>query len=118
GYAEHAEADGTFHVGGLKAGDYSISVRLAEGGDARKMITTSLDREEHVRMELPATGVIDGVVEDADHRPVAGVRVFASGPGRDFTISADDGTFTLAGLSPGDYEVNVQEMRRPGEPKD
>ncbi len=118
GYAEHPEADGTFHVGGLKAGEYNISVRISEGGEARKTITTSLDREEHVRIELPAAGVIDGVVEDADHRPVAGVRVFASGPGRDFTISADDGTFSLAGLSPGDYEVNVQEMRQPGEPKD
>lgn len=53
------------------------------------------------------TGVLRGVVVDAAVRPVAGVRITATGPGGAAveTVSTATGTFGLDGLAPGDWFV-------------
>lgn len=109
GAADHAEADGTFLLSGLKPGGYHVSVHATLGGRGDKEITTSLGREERLRIELPSSGTIEGVVEDKAHRPVANVQVIATGPGRAGARSLEDGTFSLTGLPSGEYEVRAHE---------
>jgi protocatechuate 3,4-dioxygenase beta subunit len=104
---ERAEADGTFLVTGLKPGRYQFSVQAQTGGYASQEITVTLGREERVRIELPLAGIIEGVVEDEAHRPIANVRVVAIGSGYKAARSLDDGTFTLQGLPSGEYEVRL-----------
>jgi len=104
---DHAEADGAFLVSGLKPGGYTVTVEALEGGRGDKEVTASLGREQRLKIELAPSGIIDGVVEDEAHRPVPNVHVMASGPGRASARSLDDGTFSLTGLSPGEYEVRA-----------
>jgi protocatechuate 3,4-dioxygenase beta subunit len=107
GHADHADPDGTYVVAGLKPGAYNVTVHTNEGGRGQASVTVSADREERVRVELPAAGTIDGVVEDDAHRPVANVQVIASGAGHGTGRSLEDGTFSITGLSAGDYEVRA-----------
>lgn len=107
--AEHVEPDGAFLLAGLTRGDYEVSVASMEGGRADQKVTLDEQREVRLRIELPATGTIDGVVEDEDRRPIANVHVNAQGPGSAGARSADDGTFTLTGLPAGEYEVQAAE---------
>lgn len=106
---DRAELDGTFLLAGLKPGGYNLAVHAASGGRAGKEFTASLGREERVRIELPAAGVIDGVVEDEAHRPVPNVQVLASGPRHASARSLDDGTFSLTGLPSGEYAVRASD---------
>jgi protocatechuate 3,4-dioxygenase beta subunit len=110
--ADQAEKDGTFLLAGLKPGRYDVSVQAQAGGRASQEVTATLGREERVRVELPPAGTIDGIVEDEAHRPVADIRVVASGPGRAVARSLDDGTFSLTGLPSGQYEVRAIERPR------
>jgi protocatechuate 3,4-dioxygenase beta subunit len=109
GSADHPEADGAFLVAGLKPGGYNVSVQATEGGRGSKEIELTLGREAHLKIELPPSGTIDGVVEDEAHRPVPYVQVVASGPSRASARSLDDGTFSLTGLPSGEYEVRASE---------
>ena len=113
---DHPEADGAFLLAGLKAGPYNVLVHAQDGSRGTQEITVTGSREERIKITLPLSGAIDGVVEDADHRPVANVQVSASGPGHAAARSLDDGTFTLLGLPPGEYLVvaNDRAGRRPG----
>jgi protocatechuate 3,4-dioxygenase beta subunit len=114
-FADHAEADGTFLITGLKAGAYGITFRSPDGTRASEEVTVEGTREERIKIQLPLAGVIDGVVEDDLHRPVANVTVTASGPHRASARSLDDGTFTLSGLPSGDYVLtSVERGRRRG----
>jgi Carboxypeptidase regulatory-like domain len=109
GRAGHLEADGTFLVSGLTPGDYEVSVYPTDGRRGDKQMTVSLGREEHLKVELPSSGTIDGIVEDDAHRPVPNVQVIASGPGNAQARSLEDGTFSLAGLPSGTYELRANE---------
>jgi hypothetical protein len=118
GRADQVEADGTFLVSGLKPGHYSVSVHVTAGGRGDKEITASVDHEEHLKIELPSSGTIDGIVEDDAHRPVPDVQVIASGPGRGSARSLDDGTFSLTGLPSGEYQVRATDRARRGGAED
>jgi protocatechuate 3,4-dioxygenase beta subunit len=110
---DHPEPDGTFLVRGLKAGTFRVSVRTPDGahGEQEDVIVDGR-REERVKIELPLSGAIEGVVEDLDHRPVANVTVMAAGPRRQAVRTLDDGTFVLAGLPTGDYTLSPQDPTR------
>ena len=109
GTTDHVEADGAFLLSGLKPGGYHVSVHATEGGRGDEELTASLGREQHLKIALPSSGIIDGIVEDEAHRPVPYVQVIASGPGRASARSLDDGTFSLTGLPSGEYEVRAND---------
>jgi hypothetical protein len=118
GRADHVEADGAFLVAGLKPGNYHVTVYLPDGGRAEKDVEVTLGREERLAIDVPSTGAIEGIVEDDAHNPVADVRVFVSGPGFGGTRSLDDGTFSLTGLAPGEYEITATDRSpRPDAPQ-
>ena len=109
GRADHVESDGAFLLSGLKPGRYRVSVYAHDGARADKGVTVALGREEHLSIDVPSSGTIDGTVEDDAHNPVANVQVSARGAGFASARSLDDGTFTLTGLVSGDYQLQTSE---------
>ncbi len=76
--------------------------------------------ERHLAIQLRAGGSVQGVVVDREGASVQGARVFAELRGRYFgfddsrvreATTADDGTFELLALPPGEVRVSA---RRPG----
>jgi protocatechuate 3,4-dioxygenase beta subunit len=109
GQSEHVEADGAFLVEGLKPGRYNVMAQTADGARADQPADASTGKEERIRIELPASGAIEGVVEDDAHRRVPNVHVRAFGPRNGWARSLDDGTFSIKNLAPGDYEVGTKD---------
>ena len=77
-----------------------LEVSVEPGQDARDL-----------RIVLERGGEIRGRVEDEDKQPVAGVQVSALGPVRELrplvALSADDGSYSLPGLWPGEYRIQM-----------
>jgi protocatechuate 3,4-dioxygenase beta subunit len=108
GVVDQVEADGAFHVSGLKPGDYNVSVNTANGDRQEQQVTVSLGREEHLTLTLAGAGSIEGIVEDDAHHPVPNVQITAQGAGFASARSLDDGTFSMTGLPSGDYELRAE----------
>ncbi len=94
---------GAFELPEVSAGPLQLTVQDGQHARARVALPTEA-REVTVRLErgLP----LAGRVTLRGGRGLAGVTVCAAGPGGVYeTQSAEDGTFTLSGLSPGRYGV-------------
>jgi protocatechuate 3,4-dioxygenase beta subunit len=124
-WGAETEADGTFELAGLIAGSYELGVwngdypplpepaivELAEGRDV-----------EDLRLVLPATGSLKGIVRDEAGEPVAGVTV-TSGLvdtwSRAQARTGDDGRFHFEHVQTGRHRVTAEsgwfeQMRAPG----
>ncbi len=126
------DAAGAFELKGLIAGKYRLNVNPVDGlaPDEPPVVEVAADRDtEGVTIKLEGGARISGVVVDEDGAPQGGVNVFAmagdrwrwSGGGRAQT--ADDGTFTLRDVTPGEVRVIAQrgwgnELRAPGKSDD
>ncbi|WP_224196447.1 carboxypeptidase regulatory-like domain-containing protein [Nannocystis pusilla] len=113
-------ADGRFALGGLLAGNYTLSVSGGRPAPAPLSVTVSRDRDlEDVRIELPETGQVVGRVTDPGGRALKRLRVAlrGDGPGT-FAVIRDDGSFTIEHVVAGSYRAIVEgsqgELRRPG----
>lgn len=82
------------------AGDYdSATIVDVSPGEAVTLIDAS----------LRTTGSIAGIVtREDDGEPVAGVFVTAAGPGYGYAETASDGSYTITGLAPGEYDVRFE----------
>ncbi|HEU0032266.1 MAG TPA: carboxypeptidase regulatory-like domain-containing protein [Kofleriaceae bacterium] len=117
--------DGSYELTGLRAGTYQIEVTSKRGiqpRDAEKVVVAAgavVERD----LRLDDGGTIEGVVVDADGKPVAGIDVNA----RPTTSAWDggdaqtmhDGTFTIAPVRGGEYRVTAERnwsemLRKPG----
>ncbi|WP_439902300.1 MSCRAMM family protein [Microbacterium azadirachtae] len=105
-------ADGSYSFPRLPSGDYVITVRAPEGS----VVSGPTSRSETV-IALDVTGVdfalarfgsVAGVVSDDGGAPHVGATVTVSGPGAPVTLTtADDGSYALGDLAPGDYTITV-----------
>ena len=125
GNGTRTAADGTYTITGLTAGSYRIRVHIDEGALAGEFYndTTDWDKAASVAVtvgettsginfSLAAGGSISGtVIRDSDSTPIANVDVWAETfvccSGGSGTRTAADGTFTITGLTAGDYRVQV-----------
>jgi len=121
-------ADGSFDVGGVPPGSYTIYVRSGEGvlpievGDAdldnvAVPLTNGISISGRITVERGASG---GAVDLSSLRLVLERDpdiVGAPTGGPDFNPPAGaDGAFTLGGVKPGDYRVSIPPiLARPGE---
>lgn len=123
-YAWSSEVDeaGRFELKGLLAGRYRISAWHPDGGGLDKPVEVEL-REgqdlEGLAIDMPAVGEVRGRVRDAEGRPVGGAQVSLVGsPKRAHGNSADDGSFHLPSVMPGEYRATAMKnwtpMRAPG----
>lgn len=105
----HTDDSGGFELS-LTPG--AVLLEVAADGYARAQHETTVP-SAGVEIELIAAARIVGeVVERHSGRPIAGVRVNArtggSLEGVAVATSADDGSFALEGLSPGEYELSAR----------
>ena len=97
--------DGRFGGSGLEPGRYHASYTPPDGGAAPVTKALDVPRVESFQCAIQyADAAVDGVVVDADGRPVAGASVVASaGDGvQELSAFTDaDGRFAVRGLEPG-----------------
>lgn len=111
--------DGRYTLPRLKPGDYKLWVQpwpnsdlLSEWYDKAESvadatpITVTAGGTRTLDVQLARAAKISGTVRGPGGTPVAGVRVRTyGGPGYATTTTAADGTYTLARLRPGSYQV-------------
>jgi hypothetical protein len=103
----------TYHPGTLNAAD-------------AQTVTVSLGEETSIEfaMSVARLARVSGTVVDSDGRPAAGslaqliIRQGNGGTSAGSGQIAPDGTFTLTGIAPGDYSLEVQTRLRPGVAQD
>ena len=106
-----ARADGAFLLDGAPREAGSI---VADGGDrGRASAALARDAAEPVAIALAPTSTLAGrVVDAADGRALAGVRIVARGQGGEFLArSGPDGRYSMRGLSPQAYRVSAEDDR-------
>ena len=124
GSGTRTASDGTYTVAGLAAGDYRVQVHLnatdlagefyngtPDWSQAARVAVTAGQTTASIDFSLDSGGSISGVVvKDSDSTPVANANVWAETYeccGGNGTRTAADGTYTITGLKPGDYRVQI-----------
>jgi len=133
GQPQPAGPDGKFRIDGFWPGQYQIlTIGLPSGFYLKEVRLGELDLNSNSwrytggdtgAMSIvisPNTGTLDGVVSDAQGRPLAGARVvLIPERNRERTelfrpVSTDpNGHFTLTGVAPGDYKLAAWEAIEP-----
>jgi len=124
-WSGNTDAEGRFELAGLLSGAYNLNVSAWNPSRATPVTPTEVslasERDvEGVRIVLPATGELRGTVRDPQGRPVGEVDVtMRDGKRRQSVEVADDGSFHVENVAPGEYRVTAQRgweppMRAPG----
>jgi uncharacterized repeat protein (TIGR02543 family) len=111
-------ANGTYTISGLAPGSYNVSVDSSCYGSATNYVSPILSGVNVTAGQTASSenfaivngGSISGVVILASGGAVAGACVDAYLPGSQFgygATTASDGTYTIAGLVPGTYNLSV-----------
>jgi len=123
-WSGRTDAAGRFELAGLLPGTYEVRVsawnppRATPDKPTPVQLTEARDVDD-LRITLPATGALKGVVRDAKGRAVAKVRVSLH-DGKNWLSApvADDGSFHFADVAPGAYRAvaarDWEAMRAPG----
>lgn len=108
--------DGSFAVSGLAPGSYDVDI-VADGyGDEiRQGVTVSAGQRFPLRVEMSATGAVEGTVRDAAGRSVGGAVVSANarfgmsaGPSIPEARADESGNFRLGGLRAGELQLSAR----------
>ncbi|KIG13085.1 hypothetical protein DB30_00550 [Enhygromyxa salina] len=124
-WGSETEADGAFELRGLLAGNYELTVGGADypGLDEPEIVELGEAADlEGVRLVLPATGRLVGIVRDESGVGVAGVSVSVNPVdswSRETARTGDDGRFVFERLLTGSARVRAQidwfsDLRAPG----
>ncbi|MFK0402825.1 collagen binding domain-containing protein [Microbacterium sp. NPDC090225] len=103
---------GEYTIPRLPAGEYTVTITPPNGyaplGPISATVSLEADDLTDVNFELAVLGSFSGTVRDSSGAPVAGVVLTLEGPGgTQQLVSAEDGTYSLGGLAPGDYVLTV-----------
>jgi hypothetical protein len=106
------EVDGSFVIGGLEAGRFTV---LASAPGYASVRTVADAGAEGVRLELAPGGSITGSVMDAERRPIEAFKVRAErlerdrqgGGSRTRDVTASDARFNIDDLAEGTYVVRA-----------
>ena len=116
------KADGTYEVGGLAPGTYTVVASSAHAMQTEQQTLDITGKDPAQRdLVLDPGATIKGVLVDARGAPVAGGFIrLRDGTGG--ATSANDGSFTIAPALPGDHDLSVELgdrfLRRPDQPED
>jgi hypothetical protein len=124
---DKTQADGRFELAGLLPGKYQLDIWSGRGLQlaSKPEIEVGKDDEKNdLRLELQATGMLEGFVRDERGEPVGGATVAAQDDRRLWsnTTTLDDGSFRFENLTIGSVRVQAQRnwraMRAPGQSDD
>ena len=125
GNGTRTAADGTYTISGLTPGDYRVQVNVfgasfagefynntTDWDSAARVTVTASTTTSNIDFTLDAGGSISGTVYEGDGTtPLANVDVWANTydccGGGNGSRTASDGTYTITGLAPDDYRVEV-----------
>jgi hypothetical protein len=105
-------ADGSYHLGAVPSGDYTVSVEPPDGylsvGATSIGTTVGGEDVDGVDFSLARPGVIGGVVSDGAGDPLSGIALTVDTPDGPVDLVTDaDGSYAVDDLAPGDYVVTV-----------
>jgi hypothetical protein len=117
-------SDGSYVIGGLPADNYQVEVNAANRGfvyecyqddllclDPTPVAVALGDDTPGIDFTLEVGGTISGIVLESDGvTPVANASVYASGINTGYgsgSATSGDGTYTIQGLPPGNYRVEI-----------
>ncbi len=127
GFGVQTGADGNYDIGGLSGGQYKVGFSDGCAGHPANYIPQWFDNKPdfahadlvsvtagqtsgHVDATMQVGGHISGHVENADHQPLAGICVSASGAGSGFGVQTGaDGNYDIGALSGGQYKVGFSD---------
>ncbi len=123
GQSEPSDERGHFEIGGLLPAQFDLTLQSPYEQrplpEAATRVTLPEGQDlETVKIVLPATGAVRGVVRDVKGVGVGNVLVTLQGSGSQRTAAAADGSFSFAHVAPGQQRVFVERdglpMRAPG----
>jgi uncharacterized surface anchored protein len=105
--------DGTYRIGYLSPGEYTVAVNIPQYAvTSRTQVTVAAGQETRdVNLSLVRAGMISGTATENDGvTPIPGVLIRVQEPNgaTSSALSAQDGTYQLRGLVPGEYEVTAE----------
>ena len=111
GYGE-TEADGSFRLSGLKPGTYKVEIRQWKTGISHEE-SVEIRSSREIELRIPTATVGGTVVDSADRRPLAGVRVSLAPPdgsvetffGDRSAVTDLNGRFTIGNVADGTWTV-------------
>ncbi|HWQ95928.1 MAG TPA: carboxypeptidase regulatory-like domain-containing protein [Candidatus Methylomirabilis sp.] len=104
----YTDAKGNYRLRGLSSGDYIISVSPPYESNlisSSTFVSVTLGETVTADIVLKVGGVISGNVTAANGTPVVNAYVYASGPSYRSTYTDANGSYSLGGLSSGDYVI-------------
>ncbi|MCH7653056.1 MAG: carboxypeptidase regulatory-like domain-containing protein, partial [Chloroflexi bacterium] len=123
GGGSRTDSAGNYTISGLAPGEYRVQV-FVQGQNLSSMFydgqtdwwladtvtVTENTTTANINFQLSSGGSISGIVTDGTD-PIANVEVWAESydccAGGNGTQTASDGTYTISGLAPGDYRVQI-----------
>lgn len=125
GWGEQTDKEGKFEMDGLVPGNYEVEANHDDHvtpEPAPRIAIVAGEATAEQRLVLEAGGTITGRVLDANRRAVSGAQVRVVGKrwwGGGSAHTADDGTFTMKAVRPGEHRIVANrgwfnEMRAPG----
>ncbi|MBA3392872.1 MAG: carboxypeptidase regulatory-like domain-containing protein [Deltaproteobacteria bacterium] len=126
---DRSTRDGSYELTGLRPGSYKLEVSTDKGVGPKDGYKVEVAAGATVEQDLVIedAGSVKGLVVDAEGKPVGGIsvsaRALAGGGSWSFgggeNKTADDGTFSIESLRPGEYRISAQrswseQLRKPG----
>jgi len=109
GDSSRSDASGNFLFEHLKAGRYRVSARSNAGSTSWKdVVLAESQRLDGVLLEMEGGAIVWGTVSGLPPARLGGVSVFASNRDyQDYTMTGDDGRFTLRDVPPGVVQLQA-----------